>query len=119
LERTTSSRAVTPSNFLGAGAAATVSPVSAKGLGSPEQGEPRLVDVIVVGGGFAGLTAARSLMHAGKKVAVLGARARVGGRVKGGKLAGHKIDVGGMWVGPTQAGVLALVREFGLNLVPQ
>ena len=81
--------------YLGAGAAATFSPASSQGLESPEQGEPCHVDVIIVGGGFAGLTAARSLMHAGKKVVVLEARARVGGRVKGGKLAGHKIDVGG------------------------
>ena len=51
--------------FLGAGAAATFSPASSLDLESADQGEPRHVDVIIVGG-FAGLTAARSLMHAGK-----------------------------------------------------
>ena len=35
----------------------------------------------VVGGGYAGLSAARSLTKAGRTVAVLEARDRVGGRV--------------------------------------
>ncbi len=37
-------------------------------------------DVIVVGGGFAGITAARELKRAGKSVALLEARSRLGGR---------------------------------------
>jgi NADPH-dependent 2,4-dienoyl-CoA reductase/sulfur reductase-like enzyme len=44
------------------------------------------VDVIAVGAGFAGLTAARKLKQRGKKVMVLEARNRVGGRVKAGML---------------------------------
>ena len=37
-------------------------------------------DVIVVGAGFAGITAARELKQAGKTVALLEARSRLGGR---------------------------------------
>src|ERR1700674_4180315 len=77
------------------------------------------VDVIVVGAGFAGLTAARKLKQRGKKVIVLEARNRVGGRVKAGMLAGCPIDVGGMWVGPTQTKILETIRGYGLQLVPQ
>ena len=43
--------------------------------------EQREADVCVVGAGFAGLAAARSLLKAGKSVVVLEARDRVGGRV--------------------------------------
>src|ERR1700675_1660733 len=76
-------------------------------------------DVVVVGAGFAGLSAARTLVRQGKKVAVLEARDRVGGRVKAAKIAGHAVDVGGMWVGPTQTHLLDLIKEYGLHLVPQ
>lgn len=37
-------------------------------------------DVVVVGGGLAGLTVARELRHAGLEVVVLEARERLGGR---------------------------------------
>lgn len=73
------------------------------------------VDVVVVGAGMAGLSAARMLARAKKKVVVLEARDRVGGRVKSGTLAGHTIDVGGMWVGPTQTRLLAMLDEYGIK----
>jgi monoamine oxidase len=63
--------------------------------------------------------AARTLVRAGKKVVVLEARDRVGGRVKAGKIAGRSVDVGGMWVGPTQTRSLDTIKEYGLHLVPQ
>jgi monoamine oxidase len=72
------------------------------------------VDVVVVGAGFGGLTAARKLKEQGKKVIVLEARDRVGGRVKAGTLAGRAIDVGGMWVGPTQTRILELIKGYRL-----
>ena len=52
-----------------------------------EHGGPQEVDVVVVGAGFAGLTAARRLRRAGRAVVVLEARDRVGGRVWNHELA--------------------------------
>jgi len=103
--------------ILGIGAAGTLLPGVSYAADTPA--ETRRVDVIVVGAGMSGLAAARTLRRQGKKVVVLEARDRVGGRVKAGKLAGHTIDLGGMWVGPTQTRLLELLREYHIGIVPQ
>lgn len=72
------------------------------------------VDVVVVGGGLAGLAAARSLVAAGVDCAVVEARDRVGGRVWSTEVEGMWIDLGAQWVGPTQDRMLALVDELEL-----
>lgn len=77
------------------------------------------VDVAVVGGGFAGLTAARRLKERGLSVAVLEARDRVGGRTHTIEVEGVALDMGGMWVGPGQARLHALARELGVPTTPQ
>jgi monoamine oxidase len=100
---------------LGTGAAAAAIPVFPE---LARADSPR-TDVVVVGAGFAGLTAARTLQRSGKNVVVLEARNRVGGRVKAGKIAGRPVDVGGMWVGPTQTRLLETIREFGFHLLPE
>lgn len=51
-------------------------------------------DVIIVGGGIAGLTAAHYLHSQGKKVLVLEATDRVGGRIKTDQLDGFLLDHG-------------------------
>jgi monoamine oxidase len=75
--------------------------------------------VIVVGAGVAGLAAGRALAAAGRKFVILDSRDRVGGRVKAGKIAGQTIDLGGMWVGPSQTHLLALLREYDIRTTPQ
>ena len=78
------------------------------------------VDYCVVGAGFAGLTAALRLKQAGRSVALLEARDRVGGRTYTEVLAdGSWIDRGGAWIGPGQDRVYALMNEFGVPAYKQ
>jgi monoamine oxidase len=55
-------------------------------------------DVIVVGGGFAGVTAARECALRGRDVLLLEARDRLGGRTWSKSWAGTRIELGGAWV---------------------
>src|SRR6478735_4724858 len=76
----------------------------------------RTADVCVVGAVFAGLTAARDLVNAGKSVVVLEARDVVGGRVQNHELGGGKVsERGGTFVGPTQDHVLDLAKQLGVD----
>ena len=75
-------------------------------------------DVVVVGAGFAGLTAARTLAAMGRDVVVLEGRDRVGGRSYTTTIAGVPVDLGGTFVGPTQTAVRALAAELGCPTVP-
>jgi monoamine oxidase len=54
-------------------------------------------DVAVIGAGVAGLTAARDLIPAGKRVVVLEARDRIGGRTRTEAFAGAPLDHGAQW----------------------
>ena len=75
-------------------------------------------DVVVVGAGFAGLTAARELRRRGLDVIVLEGRDRVGGRSYTGAVAGLPVDLGGTFVGPTQDAVNTLAAELGCPTMP-
>ena len=77
------------------------------------------VDVVVVGAGLAGLSAARALVARGASVVVLEARDRVGGRLLNHDIGdGAVVEVGGQWVGPTQTRALELTDELGLTTFP-
>jgi monoamine oxidase len=76
-------------------------------------------DVIVLGAGLAGLSAARDLARAGVDVLVLEARDRVGGRVEQATLPdGRVVQLGGEVVGHAHTAYLGLVEELGLTMVP-
>jgi monoamine oxidase len=76
-------------------------------------------DVVVVGAGLAGLSAARRLVDAGAEVVVLEARDRVGGRTLTLPAAdGTPIDHGGQWIGPTQHRIAALAERVGVTTYP-
>ena len=73
-------------------------------------------DVIVIGAGLSGLSAAKDLLAAGKSVHILEARDRVGGRVLNAHLSNGGItEVGAEFVGPTQDRVLNLISTLGLQ----
>ena len=72
-------------------------------------------DVVVVGAGPSGLTAARELKKAGLSVAVLEARDRVGGRTWTDTVDGAVLEIGGQWVSPDQTVLLDLLDELGLK----
>ena len=66
-------------------------------------GSSERVDVVIVGAGLAGLTAARRLTAAGRSVVVLEARDRVGGRTLNHEVADGVIsEMGAQFVGPTR-----------------
>lgn len=80
---------------------------------------PKKADVIVVGAGLAGLSAARAIAAAGRSVIVLEARERVGGRTWNRPLTGGSyIDAGAEFVGPTQDRIKALAQAVGVDTFP-
>ncbi|HEY1590846.1 MAG TPA: FAD-dependent oxidoreductase [Solirubrobacteraceae bacterium] len=88
-------------------------------LGAARRRRTRSVDVVVIGAGLSGLSAARALGAAGRDVLVLEARDRVGGRTLNRSIGGgHVVEVGGEFVGPTQDRILALSKAVGVNTFP-
>ena len=75
------------------------------------------VDVAVVGGGLAGLTAARELGRRGRNVLLLEARDRLGGRAWVSSFAGVDVEMGGAFVHWTQPHLWAEVTRYGLGIV--
>ncbi|MBG6237277.1 putrescine oxidase [Mycetocola sp. CAN_C7] len=72
-------------------------------------------DVVIVGAGASGLTAATRLRAAGLSVAVLEARDRVGGRLWTDDVDGAMLELGGQWVSPDQDALIETLDELGLQ----
>jgi monoamine oxidase len=78
--------------------------------------DPQSVDVVVVGGGLAGLAAARGLEQRGRTCVVLEATAEVGGHLHSRKLNGQVVEFGGEAISAHHQRVQALARELGLHV---
>lgn len=93
----------------------------ARALETPAAASPGgVLDVLIIGGGLAGLTAARDLRAAGcESFLLLEARNRVGGRTlnfdAGG---GHVSEVGGQWMGPGQTALADIARQLDIETFP-
>jgi monoamine oxidase len=73
-------------------------------------------DVIVVGGGFAGVTAAREVALRGRSVLLLEARDRLGGRTWSADWDGIPIEYGGGWVHWHQPHTWSEITRAGLRV---
>jgi monoamine oxidase len=73
-------------------------------------------DAIVVGGGFAGVTAARELALRGRSVLLLEARDRLGGRTWSAPWNGSTIEYGGAWVHWHQPHTWSEITRAGLEV---
>ncbi|KAK1918882.1 hypothetical protein P3342_001011 [Pyrenophora teres f. teres] len=76
-------------------------------------------DVVVIGAGYSGLTAARNMAVGGLKVLLLEGRDRIGGRSWSSNIDGYPFEMGGTWVHWGQANtwheVLRYQMEQDLN----
>lgn len=67
-------------------------------------------DILIVGGGISGLTAARQLQQAGLKVCLIEARDRIGGRIL--TQGEASCDMGPSWFWPRQPLIASLLNKF-------
>jgi len=73
-------------------------------------------DVIVIGGGFSGVTAARDCKKNSLRTLLLEAKSRLGGRTFDTQFRGHHIELGGTWVHWTQPSVWAEIERYGIEV---
>jgi monoamine oxidase len=72
-------------------------------------------DVIVIGAGMAGLTAARALAEAGRKVLVIEAKDRIGGRIWTQHIGDESIEMGAEFIHGRPPELWALIDEAGIE----
>lgn len=76
-------------------------------------------DVLIIGGGLAGLSLADRLQAEGRDWLLAEAQASCGGRVQSPMLAGVAFDTGPAWFWPGQHRMVALIRRLGLQIFDQ
>lgn len=109
---------MTRRSFLSASAALTAT----RGIGGSVWAAPlpRDADVVVIGAGAAGVAAARRIMAANRKVIVIEAAGRIGGRCfSDASTFGVPFDRGARWLhNPDTNPMVRLARNAGLDLSP-
>ena len=73
-------------------------------------------DVVIIGGGLAGITAARDLQQRGLRTVVLEANDRLGGRTYTIEDDGCPVELGGTWIHWTQPFIWAEKERYGLEI---
>jgi monoamine oxidase len=76
-------------------------------------------EVIIVGGGLAGLALADRLQRASVEWQLVEATEHLGGRVKSVEIDGAAFDLGPAWIWPGQPRLAELARRFGLKIFDQ
>ena len=80
------------------------------------------VDVVVIGAGLAGLTAARDIIRSGLSCVILEARDRVGGKTWSQELPDGKgtVDLGAAWINDVnQTRVYGLAKQYNAEFIEQ
>ncbi|KAI0487801.1 putative flavin-containing amine oxidase [Xylaria cf. heliscus] len=89
---------------------------------SPLPASNEIVDVVIIGAGLAGLSAAQDVLKSGLSCVVLEARDRVGGKTWSQPLEDGKgtVDLGAAWINDTnQSKMYALAKRYGAELIVQ
>ncbi|KAJ9149911.1 Amine oxidase [Pleurostoma richardsiae] len=78
-------------------------------------GDDKIYDAIVIGAGYAGLTATRDLATQGKKTLLLEGRDRLGGRTWHATINGFNYELGGTWIHWHMPHIYREVSLYGLQ----
>lgn len=76
-------------------------------------------DILIVGGGLAGLALADQLHRAGRDFQLIEARQRFGGRIKTAHYGGTAFDLGPSWLWPEQPRLARLIERLNLTIFDQ
>ena len=108
---------MTRRDFLSASAALAAMPAPGGGAAAPL---PREADIVVIGAGAAGIAAARRIMAANRKVIVVEAAGRIGGRCETDASSFEvPFDRGARWMhNPETNPMIRLGRAAGLEIIP-